>query len=547
MFLKPATSGLSLTDFVAKPKDQRSGSRTDCSQHPKELVSQSGDALADKDLDTETPPPGLSRRQAAEIRVYSAKLDDMDGPPPAPPPSVGKETGVGWPCGGISKRKRLENPQNRLKLGKRQVARLKPLLCDMHRDFLQFSSGLGMLRVSGLKNDWKECARRKLGELRDEDLRLIENSTKMIMDMPELDNSGLIQYEDLVVSLLGTPEDATSLKRFRLLTNNFMEQTAENMNRVILCISVWEERAKRGLIDSQGLRQCVDELGVIVGVAPTEADATFKILMEELEIDESGQIGLADAIAHLLGRRKSPVELLLYDISAGYAGWFGRLLLGSRFEAIYHSSVLVFGREYWYGGKVFKSIPASESKNFGPPLTESVIRLSPSEYVPGLEVVKMGYTLATVKDWHYYVNKKLCNDFTVDSYDALSNNCNSFANAAVTFLTGGGKLPDEVTQQVTELMNTPVASMLRPAMNRYLGDMESASDVGLQDNTNDDSGGWCSNKRIEDCKGCPRRIMMLPCCTTLSALQAEERLVIEVVLPSSGHVQSAPGARTYLM
>jgi hypothetical protein len=169
----------------------------------------------------------------------------------------------------------------------------------------------------------------------------------------------------------------------------------------------------------------------------------------------------------VLGRRKTPVELLLYDISNGVSKKFSGLLLGKRFEAIYHSAVLVFGSEYWYGGDVFRTEPPN-TEIFGPPLEQSVTHLMPSIYRPELQVVHLGYTLMTLDEFHSFLYQEMMPKYTRDNYDVMEHNCNCFSNDVVQFLTGKS-IPDPVRLLPQLVMKTPTARILRPFLNRWLG------------------------------------------------------------------------------
>ena len=65
----------------------------------------------------------------------------------------------------------------------------------------------------------------------------------------------------------------------------------------------------------------------------------------------------------MLGRKKFTVELYEYDISNGRAKYLSTPLLGTYFEGIWHTSIVVFGHEYWFGGRLFESVP--ETTPFG--------------------------------------------------------------------------------------------------------------------------------------------------------------------------------------
>jgi len=54
---------------------------------------------------------------------------------------------------------------------------------------------------------------------------------------------------------------------------------------------------------------------------------------------------------------KNSVSLLLYDISNGMARQFSPMMVGKLVEAIYHSSIVVYGTEYFFGGGICKEVP----------------------------------------------------------------------------------------------------------------------------------------------------------------------------------------------
>ena len=54
---------------------------------------------------------------------------------------------------------------------------------------------------------------------------------------------------------------------------------------------------------------------------------------------------------------KNKVTLLLYDISNGMAKQFSPMMVGKMIEAIYHSSIVVYGVEYFFGGGIQTGTP----------------------------------------------------------------------------------------------------------------------------------------------------------------------------------------------
>lgn len=43
------------------------------------------------------------------------------------------------------------------------------------------------------------------------------------------------------------------------------------------------------------------------------------------------------------------VELYIYDLTSGMAAMMSQMLLGRHIEGVWHTAVVVFGREFFYG------------------------------------------------------------------------------------------------------------------------------------------------------------------------------------------------------
>lgn len=51
------------------------------------------------------------------------------------------------------------------------------------------------------------------------------------------------------------------------------------------------------------------------------------------------------------------VTLLVYDITQGMARGMSMMLIGQQIDAVYHTSLTVFGREYFFGGGICNEQP----------------------------------------------------------------------------------------------------------------------------------------------------------------------------------------------
>lgn len=139
------------------------------------------------------------------------------------------------------------------------------------------------------------------------------------------------------------------------------------------------------------------------------------------------------------------VRLVVYDLSRGMAMIMSPALLGQQIEAIYHCGLLVFNREYFYGGGI-NSLPESH--------------FASSHGLPPIRHEEMGDTSKTQQELESFL-RSISHRFTSLSYNLLTNNCNHFCNEVCQFLTGHG-IPDAIVNLPLRVFSTPGGQALRP-------------------------------------------------------------------------------------
>lgn len=369
-------------------------------------------------------------------------------------------------------------------LTQEQRNRVRPLLWDLDADFKEFAGEDGLLDAAELSAIWTKCAANKVGYLTQDDLQLIEHTAARYLTVIDIDGNGKVSYEEFVSYMLGAVEKRGPWKDLRAALQKSIQKDPRKLKALVDKFKIWDQDGD-GFITMDEISRYLEQLAgqdapEDMKRRSSKMAETFQQEFDVADVNGDNKLDPWEVLAFTLGRRKAPVELLLYDISGGLSKRFSRVLLGRKFEAIYHASLMAFGSEYWYGGRVFKSIPPCD-KIFGSPLTRSITKLEASEYRPEIMVIRLGYTLVTMKEFDRYAHAILSAKYTHDNYDVLTHNCINFADEAAEYLTGM-HLPDVVRHLADNVLAAPTAKMCRPFLNRWLGGFGQKGDhQGLQD------------------------------------------------------------------
>ncbi|KAK7048237.1 PPPDE putative peptidase domain-containing protein [Favolaschia claudopus] len=147
----------------------------------------------------------------------------------------------------------------------------------------------------------------------------------------------------------------------------------------------------------------------------------------------------------------APVQLYIYDLSNGLAKQLSAQLTGRQIDGIWHTSIVVYGKEVFYGQGISTTLPGR------------------SHHGQPLQVVPLGETAIDEATWEEYLQD------LKDHYTARRSvrsvkyfNCNSFTNDCAGFLTGGS-IPAFVKGQFpaylpTDFLSTPFGAALRPTI-----------------------------------------------------------------------------------
>lgn len=111
------------------------------------------------------------------------------------------------------------------------------------------------------------------------------------------------------------------------------------------------------------------------------------------------------------------VQLYVYDLSHGMAKQFSPAFLGHVIEGIWHTGIVVYGKEFFYGGGIQCASPGQTVA--GRPMKFHDIGFT---HIP--EAVFLDFL------------QEISHRFTPATYSLLKHNCNDFSNEVALFLTG---------------------------------------------------------------------------------------------------------------
>ena len=159
------------------------------------------------------------------------------------------------------------------------------------------------------------------------------------------------------------------------------------------------------------------------------------------------------------------VQLHLYDLSQGMARVMSAQLLGKQLDGIWHTGIVAYGQEFYFGGGIQCGTPGCT--HFGRPL----------------QVIDLGET---------HIPRELFDEFLVDvaprftmhTYNLLRHNCNNFSDEVANFLVGEG-IPRHILDLPDEVMSTPLGQQLMPMLSMMDAQMRTVSE------------GWRTIRRVD--------------------------------------------------
>eukprot|EP00922_Rhytidocystis_sp_ex-Travisia-forbesii_P037805 GHVS01056311.1.p1 GENE.GHVS01056311.1~~GHVS01056311.1.p1 ORF type:complete len:444 (+),score=90.90 GHVS01056311.1:46-1377(+) len=162
-------------------------------------------------------------------------------------------------------------------------------------------------------------------------------------------------------------------------------------------------------------------------------------------MEETCNSSSADGGGEIVGQK---VVLRVYDISRGMARTMSPIILGKQIDGIWHTGVLVYGLEYFYGGGIVSGPPEEVESTYG---------MTP------VNMIDLGYTYIQQPAFHRYL-ESIRDRFTMSRYDLLHWNCNNFTDDISKFLLAGTGIPSYIIDLPQEALRTRLGSIVLPIM-----------------------------------------------------------------------------------
>ncbi|SPO31061.1 uncharacterized protein UTRI_05300_B [Ustilago trichophora] len=138
-----------------------------------------------------------------------------------------------------------------------------------------------------------------------------------------------------------------------------------------------------------------------------------------------------------------PVKLYVYDLSRGMARQMSLPLTGRQIDGIWHTSIVAWDREYFFGQGI------------------SVVYPGTSHHGAPLETFDLGTTSIDRETFEGALLPDLRERFRPQDYNLLSWNCNNFSQEVAQILTGGD-IPAHIRSLPQDFLSTPFGQMLQP-------------------------------------------------------------------------------------
>ncbi|KAG5305556.1 DESI1 isopeptidase, partial [Acromyrmex insinuator] len=203
---------------------------------------------------------------------------------------------------------------------------------------------------------------------------------------------------------------------------------------------------------------------------------------------------------------RTAVELYIYDLTKGMAAMMSQILIGRQLDGIWHTAIVAYGREYFFGPVGIQSVrplrrwfPSRRTRYSARVLSfifcetgsnslsdkRCLNRKTSVLFLPqgGTElrdpqrVEKLGETYLPYSVFLEYINGLGTSTFAPGTYNLFKHNCNSFTEEVSNFLVGKG-IPKYILDLPEEILQTPIGQALIPLIETLSSSSSAGFTVG---------------------------------------------------------------------
>lgn len=141
-------------------------------------------------------------------------------------------------------------------------------------------------------------------------------------------------------------------------------------------------------------------------------------------------------------------------------------LTGTYIDAIYHTSIVLNGVEYYFGQGIQTSIPGST--HHGQPMEKLLLGKTELPIDVIEEYIQSLGSIYTPEVWYSYLPSHYAKaEAYRQSYDLFLHNCNNFTQDLAMFLVGKG-IPEHIRNLPQTFLSTPFGQMMKPQIEQAL-------------------------------------------------------------------------------
>ncbi|XP_072749136.1 uncharacterized protein [Anoplolepis gracilipes] len=157
---------------------------------------------------------------------------------------------------------------------------------------------------------------------------------------------------------------------------------------------------------------------------------------------------------------RTTVELYIYDLTKGMARVMSSMLIGRQLDGIWHTAIVAYGREYFFG-----------------PTGINSVRPGGTELREPERIEKLGETYLPYTVFLEYINGLGTSTFAPGTYNLFKYNCNTFTEELSNFLVGKG-IPKYILDLPEAILQTPIGQALGPLIETLSSSTSAGVTVG---------------------------------------------------------------------